>query len=517
VSLCSRILGKESHHGARPDEGTSWGMSLFRLAAMGLFMSCLFYSCEDVFDPVDKMGYLAMANLVARGVDPFPPNRKTEIVVVGIDDIRYAHKYNRTTPLPRCRLLEDLQKLYEAGPRLIVIDLDVSPTIERQNEEQKTGRARSADTLPSLHCERNIDAFLRESRVPIVLITPRPLDSDLFATYAKAKHEWMEQMCMCDRPAKEIKHLAFADPYVHVGYGTATHYFASESSLGHVVNAMREDPYAYFPGKACQQVCKAESFEKNDFLSGERTQAPESLRPINFRPVRSQISRIYWGEDTLASGELTDKVVFFGARYGEDDLYLTPIGDMYGVDLHASAAVTAGDRVREHKFLSIFLDVVSGVFFGIVVSWFWGRYFDTVLADRPIAYLWLIAFAITYLAFVLLALRGALSLLEKGIWLSPVSMAIGMFVDAFVVGGVEGAKEKLERTTSENTSIAEHTTRIRRAFALFPVVSGTRPSPRQIRLPRVLRRIITDLPCAIALITIGFGLVKAIRASFADF
>ena len=48
------------------------------------------------------------------------------------------------------------------------------------------------------------------------------------------------------------------------------------------------------------------------------------------------------------------KAVFFGAAFGEGDTFVTPLGELYGVEIHAAAFLSLLDPLSTNNHLSEF-------------------------------------------------------------------------------------------------------------------------------------------------------------------
>jgi CHASE2 domain len=138
-------------------------------------------------------------------------------------------------------------------------------------------------------------------------------------------------------------------------------------------------------------------------------------------------------------------VVFFGSGYGEDDTYSTPLGTMYGVEIHAAAFMSLLNPASEHtKLLGFAVEIVFALLLGGGISWCWRRYYGMRFSSdawRRQASPYLIVLlglaliivvtGATYLSFLLLS--------HTNYWLSPIPIAIGMIVESLFNGAVHEA------------------------------------------------------------------------------
>jgi hypothetical protein len=136
------------------------------------------------------------------------------------------------------------------------------------------------------------------------------------------------------------------------------------------------------------------------------------------------------------------KAVFFGAAFGEGDTFVTPLGELYGVEIHAAAFLSLLDPLSTNNHLSEFVvDIVFGFLFGFVIAWCWERYFKLRLSPdsdhRLSAPVWLVRLVVAVIIMAFVLTYFSLHLLAScGIWLSPIPMAVGMLVESFVSGSV---------------------------------------------------------------------------------
>ncbi|NJO13095.1 MAG: hypothetical protein HC872_06100 [Gammaproteobacteria bacterium] len=153
-------------------------------------------------------------------------------------------------------------------------------------------------------------------------------------------------------------------------------------------------------------------------------------------------------------------MIFFGAGYGAGDVFLTPLGELYGVEVHAAAYLS--DGLSHNRLIDFVLDLFIAFSFGFVIASFWGKYFAHrfsydayVRQSAPLSIILLIlTVAAMVVAFVIASL---FMLVYFGIWLSPIPLAIGMIIDSFVSGSVERATDEYEsmrRKLSEALAVA---------------------------------------------------------------
>ncbi|MNN19647.1 hypothetical protein D3C81_1328970 [compost metagenome] len=162
------------------------------------------------------------------------------------------------------------------------------------------------------------------------------------------------------------------------------------------------------------------------------------------------------------------QVVFFGASYGEDDLYLTPLGPLYGVDIHAAAFLSLLEPASDFSHLLAFLlEVAIGLVFGMAIAFCWHWYyqlrFSSSQRKRRFAPALVLLLGVLFCLLVFLVTLGSYRLLSRSdLWLSPIPIALGMLIESFFTGAVHGAVKAGLQLRQELA------TELRQAFAFGP-------------------------------------------------
>ncbi|VVQ20522.1 hypothetical protein [Pseudomonas fluorescens] len=89
------------------------------------------YHGLHLLDAVDGYAFLGIGNLTAKDVSQ-STGRNPKMAVVLIDQESHENFYRERSPLDRCELKKDLEAIYNLPrpPKLVVIDLDLSPSLE---------------------------------------------------------------------------------------------------------------------------------------------------------------------------------------------------------------------------------------------------------------------------------------------------------------------------------------------------------------------------------------------------
>jgi hypothetical protein len=117
---------------------------------------------------------------------------------------------------------------------------------------------------------------------------------------------------------------------------------------------------------------------------------------------------------------------------------------LYGVEVHAAAYLSRLHPLDEKEWLSLAGDILTAFIFSFSISFFWQRYFSRRLSvsarDRQLAAWWVLALVAVFGCLVIATCAISLGLMRNaGVWMSPVPIAIGMLLDAFVLGSVHVA------------------------------------------------------------------------------
>lgn len=373
------------------------------------------------FDAIDRFAYVVLGHISSLTRSP----EATDTVRIAIDEKTQAERYLDRSPLDRCVLKEHLASIYEADPRLVVVDLDVSPalwieqsaSIEKDN--QKT-------------CEDDLYKRIQEHGKKTILMLPFAiLKSELEANTLGKQREWMSSM--------HKKGVRFGRGELLVEHGIVNEASMSPCSLSRValqpVAISEEKCNTEIDGSVAKVLCACQSQK-------------QKVRRIvlNFR---KEIKLVELSEPGSASlKETQGKVVFFGARYGEQDRFLTLRDEMYGMDLHALGYASGingqgidflDDQVGH--ILKFVIELAIAFVFGTLITYIWRRYFELHRSEskskQESAFLQVLWLGLWFFVLLYGCLVGSLFLLTRsGVWLSPVPIAIGMLIESFAVGSV---------------------------------------------------------------------------------
>jgi CHASE2 domain-containing sensor protein len=347
--------------------------------------------------------WLGRTSPVPLTADPAAP------VVVLIRDEYYEGAFGQRSPLDRGVLTELLERIFAPGPRLVVIDLDLSPAQISDPDE----------------LDRLLDVYAART----VLVTPVPT-----RTLRASKHEWMRQRCQAG--------IRFGLPDVVYSAGTVLRYGSWAPTIANVAHSAVAGGGDRTPASPpCVEI--GEQGRKPDevrFLSPLAPPVPGSTAPINFRAfmdVLQPSDRIFLRRpDDLGAlaGRLRDRVVFLGGTYGVSDKHVTPEGVLDGVLVHAAAFYSRHRPIEHAQTWSYVFELMVGVSLSYLfhATWGWYRLFAPGAARDPISFA-RAALALTgnlaLVAFcVLAAFAVSVAMLAVRTWLSPVPLILCIFV-----------------------------------------------------------------------------------------
>lgn len=473
--------------------------------------------------PLELPATALLAN-VAQIYDPGLPvaaDARRHLAVVEIDDQHFKNEFQGTSPLNRCKLKEQIERLLlNPDIRVLAIDLDLSPADPAGYQQARADleAGRRVDELQ--RCQYEFEEFLREASQWVSIITISPLDD----TEGRERgRQWNN--------AVHFPHVKFGSPELELRFGMVHDYrFPPEGYTGDkpvpfaeiVVRELCTESMAARgsqgrsrewlpPPKGCDQVLSAST-------SRQQVQANAEFKtyPISYFETRYLHERglaldpddpcLEWPRKT-ARGDCDIRIVLLGGSYGVGDRYLTPVGARSGVQIHAAIAA----QIHKHTWhgWGILADIGIGIVFGFLVHMLWGMYFvQRAATGSPrnwwwhpqMSYVWLLALAIVFS----LLLAGTVYFCtwvyaRWGTWISPVPMALAMLFESAISGSVHAATHKiqreaeharsaistLERTVSElQATLFGAPATEASAQAAVPAVSG--PAPWPAHVPRVL-------------------------------
>ena len=367
-------------------------------------------------------------------------NKPKRVVAVLIDQAAHQSRYREQSPLSRCQLHRDLKRLYAAKPSLVAIDIDISPAnwlIGRSAPALSASlagwRCSPAESVVDneADCEEKLYCMIKDEKDTTTVIM-KPFDVSSNATELKRlKEAWMTKMKL---PNVRFGIAEFPVRYglVIKQYGKGNDWFAAQVRNPTPESGGEDDDdkeFQYIDPRGYAEIDPI-PLSTLDKLTDEAATAHLAKR-LN--------------DAFRAAGT---RVAFFGGAYGQDDQYLTPIGEVYGVEVQAAAYLSEG--LGQYHWFDLLIDIVIAVTFGIVIALCWHFYFTmrtgNIAWKRQVAPLVIVLLVVCVVIIALLALWISLQLLARyGIWSSPIPIGIGMLIDSFVSGSIEKAVYTIRR------------------------------------------------------------------------
>lgn len=444
-------------------------------------------------DAIDGNAFAVISNLgfadVADREDPLNAKREAIALIAEIDDDVHESRHLGRSPLNRCELYKDLRQIYLVKPDLVVVDIDLSPARwiamtdprpikSRPDDDEFNGvgtppAEAEAEDRDGLVCQQRLYREIRNPgggpAIPTVLVTPfalSPEDIAMLDEGAKQEEsEWSSTYRDFD-PIKKLKYrwmrwmekesgVRFGYGELPSNYGIIIKQYADPRSLAAVACAMATT----LPKRdgLCTEVKEAADKRAEEF--GARTterklidarQYKAGMRLVSLKHPPGKLPALNDAMKQVSGGtHIPYRAVFFGGAYGDGDTHLTPIGDLFGVEIHAAAYLSLLDVVPPvvivlKNLVMFVVDIAIALGFGIVISWFWIRFYKlhrSPEANRkqraPLQMVWLLLSVIVLTTLVSWVSLWLLAL--TGLWFSPMPIAIGMLFESFVTGGVAEA------------------------------------------------------------------------------
>jgi CHASE2 domain-containing sensor protein len=439
--------------------------SLLRSA---LFLTCL-TAILNQYRLLDWVDVLALKFIPEGTFEHKAPqdSAKVDTMVVGITQDLFEHQFGGHTPINRDRFEALISRLLAAYPsvRVLAIDYDLSPNIgdpcrrdaqssackiaqseqaQQEQFERYLAETFSAGAQPGAQAAGASARNLGACRVQLVMITPlkeraqhgnveqnwlarRQSGCVRFGDHALLSHNWLETV---------VKHAAAeATPQPCVAKDESQQTFAA------VVNRAR----------ACAGVSSNMSAADGD-----------PVKLISFAKAgNATYFCLLWQLDDISSGcerrlqsvgvkASAIKTVFIGSAYGEEDKFRTPLGDQYGVQLHAFSAYSHLNPIDEMQKIAFLIDICIGLASAFIFQLLWESAAHYSLASVRRFVL------ITLVFLVLIAVAwGAIRLLpwmlKLGLWMNPLMVVVGIFIDSYA-GAIE--RVKAQQRTSEQAPAA---------------------------------------------------------------
>jgi hypothetical protein len=389
-----------------------------------IFWACLVYighhTAPLVFDAPDQLAYTFIQNVMADQTQKIVP--KKGLVALISDKTFYGAPYYGEEPTQRCAVLDSLQKIVVHEPNALVVDINLSPTYRDLLHPSRA--------VDATNCQSRLEQFLitTASTRPLLLIDPMQFPVDSAATL-ESRLTWRQSM--------EAKGIYFGHADILHGILSPLTQFAPSATRDkgtpHSENKI-ESGMSY---RLCQLMACNKDLEHELPLT-------KNKRLINYAAFANFFDSKFTEE--IQPDDIKNKIVYFGFGVQGQDQRATPIGEAYGVQVHAAYYATMQQPIKTNGFV----DILGDVLIGMLVA-FWG----SKLLERFIAKkkeesknsekIWWGRFHVryAYLNVVLLVLSAIIGstivisisylLLSSSfrVWTSPLVMIFAMCLDLF--------------------------------------------------------------------------------------
>jgi hypothetical protein len=411
----------------------------------------LIHEHTHLFDSVDALVFTQIGNRAsyqnlfdAKLAAGQPPNIKSpSATVISIDEDSYAGEYGEQTPLDRCQLLNHLHALYDAHPALLVIDIDLSPARwlrdAKQFESVPHCSAQPYVGQMSAECQAQCQTYLYETlKAPrsttTLLMLPSGLEDVAEGKRSYQYKEWISSM--------EAAGVRLGEPSIIETLGLVLRISPKTDSIARLACMIMREKHPRWFCERSSEMEPAPWIDPRKYLN--------NISPLTI----SQFSE----ESKLTPNSLWGKAVFFGRAGDEDDMHLTPVGFVYGVEIHAASLLTLSDPLSEKHVLHFTADIFIALLFGIAIHICWRGYFHARFSggdarQRLQAALYVLLLACIASALLLAAWKFSLYFFAHlGFWASPVQLAIGMLIEGGFTGVIAGAVHASLELTHEQSS-----------------------------------------------------------------
>jgi CHASE2 domain-containing sensor protein len=387
--------------------------------------------------PLEAISFLSVSNVSSNWAIGL--GTKPQVALVAIDNITYETKYQDKSPLYRCALHDHLAAIYAAHPEVVVIDIDLSPalwlrTLDPEAEESK--------------CEKQLYDLIRNQAgkgTYNILMTPfhsaqEPTDPSLNKT------SWQRFMSAdrSETPKRISEHIKFADPQLPIEFGVLLRHHTKTDSLSVAAKNIAADP-------RIEANDHTHPREEKEYIDPRIYRTGINIFPLNDfdkNPDKSDnlTDALRKALDKITEISQRKRVVFFGGTYGQSDVWITPLGKVYGVEAHAAAY--ASERITSHHFAEFIGDWLMAILFAMLIAFCWDKFFTYRIVEnaciRQLArFIPLLLFFVVGVITVFFWRVSVLVLTTFAVWLSPIATVVGMLIDSFVSGSVEQAISKL--------------------------------------------------------------------------
>lgn len=364
-----------------------------------------------------------------------PGTPRKSVTVLSIDAGSYANQYRQLSPLNRCALQRDIERIYAARPAVLAIDLNLAPALWLAYPVAPTDRLpagqckhATADRQLTAQCQAQCQEELYEhiaqqqQQTPTVVML-QDASTAAPADYRTTRDRWTARMRSVG--------VRFGHPYLISSFGMLLNIDTQKDPATGLAPLIEETCLANRGGHACldERGHFGPNIDSHNYLNGS----------VDFHTMADFSA----AENVRRS--IAGNVVFFGGDWDGADNHVTPVGKLPGVVIHAAAFASIKERHKVHEIFNLMGDVIIGLIFGQITVRLWRAYFvcrfSNDARERQLALGYVVLLAAVFI-FLIVPFTFGLSyalMAAWTVWISPVPVAIGMFIDNFGAGSVSQA------------------------------------------------------------------------------
>lgn len=390
------------------------------------------------FDAFDSYTFLWMGNFASES-SPIAEG-EPRIAVVEIDDQTFENDFGGRSPLDRAQILSLLQEIYAAHPTLVVVDLDLAPTAKSLVDPSERD---ADDAIQKL--------ILDNGRgTSTVLLEPFPVQN---GAWKETRDSWRRKIECRPEVSKNLDCVIFANGDIPERFGMSHSFYLDQKSF--FTSARRASGSGHeaeltevLVARKKLMIDPRTYMGKLKVITTTQGQTDPGLAPLIRCATGGGCVERGIAQSSESRKPNAERVVYFGAGHGADDLFTTPLGRLYGVELHAAAFATCWKshdcsrfHERMHHLKALFADLVVALALGWFIAFSWGRYIEWRMHPDPEVSEVAGIIALRLMIFLLLTTLGLTAfagwlLARSGVWISPIPIAVGMFFEAWVLGPI---------------------------------------------------------------------------------
>jgi len=399
----------------------------YRYIKKSVFLSVLysFFFVNGIVYILDtKLGYFDIVHsTVLRNIESAyntnekkPYSHSSDSIVILISNTLFEKEFNAQTPLDKDLLSVLVESILEQNPKNLILDLDISPDY---NFTQQYGSINQHLYSTLINYSQQTNIFL-----PFAFIAHTHENKTL-------KHQWFQYMCQ--------NNINFGFPFIFNEIGSVLQYKDYSSHIA--LSAFNADK----ANQTCLQTI--DSFKEiNSIIEKNILQynMSDSI-PINYQMI-DESTLLLNNFNELKKYNFADKTIFLGGGYGFNDIYITPNGEKFGVEILNSIYYTLGHKIDHDNVLMtlIIFDLILGLTFGMLIKIVLNARAKSSLQSR-ITFYNLLALFIMVIYFIISLRITAYLFHNLYLWLNPIPLLIGMFIDAIIGLGEKESSQKNDK------------------------------------------------------------------------